>query len=531
MTFHGHSQIAGQLVVGTDATFTVTSPLDSTVLPGVFHEASAAEVDAALTAAQDAFAITRESEGETRARLLETIAAEIMSLGESLLERARLETGLTMVRLESERARTIGQLELFAAAARANDWLEAVIEPGDPQRTPMPKPDLRRMMVPIGPVVVFGSSNFPFAYSVAGGDTASALATGNPVIVKAHEAHPGTSELVAGAIARALEKCALPAGMFSMLQGFGRNIGPLLAKHPLTRAIGFTGSQVAGRALFDAAAARPDPIPVFAEMSSLNPIVVLPGALAEHNAAIANTIANSITTGAGQFCTKPGVLLVQEDPSLARFRDALAEKLSHAEPLTMLHRGIAQNFIKGCEHMQRQHATREIARASKPADATATQGAPLLLETRAGDFIANPALRHEVFGPFSLMVIAKDAEEIAATLQALDGQLTASLFASDEEMTTLPKLIELMRHKAGRLIFNGVPTGLEVNRATHHGGPWPATSDARFTSMGNAAIARFVRPVVYQNCPDCALPPALQNENPLKIPRMIDGHLTQAPIE
>lgn len=523
MPLHGYSLIAGRHATGGEPRFRAISPLDRQPLPGEFATATETEVDEALRAAKEAFVSFRETDGETRATFLETIATEILALGDALLDRARRETGLTRERLESERARTVGHLRMFAQIALENAWLDARIETAQPDRKPFPKPDLRRVMQPIGPVVVFGASNFPLAYSVAGGDTASALATGNPVVVKAHEAHPGTSELVGEAIVAAARKTGLPAGVFSLLQGDGRTLGPWLAKHPATRAIGFTGSLVAGRALFDAASSRPDPIPVFAEMGSLNPVIVLPGALGSRAQEIAATLANSATSGGGQFCTKPGVILAQETDALPAFRRSLERAFASAVPATLLHAGIAANFDRAGNQLGANPALRTLATATKPADPNATEAGAWLAETTGEAFLAHPELRHEVFGPFALLVTIRSPEEIEAILNTIGGQITASVFGDESELASSAKLIRRLGESAGRVIINGVPTGVEVGPATQHGGPWPASTDVRFTSVGTAALERFVRPVAYQNCPQALLPPALRDDNPLGISRLVDG--------
>jgi len=530
MNLHGQSFIAGQRLVGTGSPFHVISPLDRAVLQGDFTTAGEAQVNSALLAAagvQTEFAAT---DGQTRATFLNAIADEILALGDTLIERAHLESGLPKPRLEGERGRTVGQLRLFAQLAAASSWVEARIDPADPARQPLPKPDLRRLMQPIGPVVVFGASNFPLAFSVAGGDTASALATGNPVVVKAHEAHPGTSELVAEAIVAAVKKVGLPAGVFSMVQGSGRVLGPWLAKHPATKAIAFTGSEIAGRALFDLAASRPDPIPVFAEMGSLNPVVILPGALTSRGAAIGTALAQSITLGAGQFCTKPGLFFTVESEGLTAFREALAATIAGLIPSTMLHPGIADHYNSKCSSIKAHAGIKLLATTTTEADPNATQGQPLVLEITAAQFISDDTFHHEVFGPFALLVVAKDATERDAAIAKLGGQLTATVYGDDAELATAQGLVATLGELAGRVIFNGVPTGVEVFHAMQHGGPYPASTDSRFTSVGTAALFRFVRPVSYQNAPQCLLPAALQDTNPLGITRLVNGQPSSAPL-
>lgn len=525
---HGFSLIAGSPSTGSAGTFQAVSPIDLATLPGEFQTATAAGINLAMNAAHLAFASFRNSDGETRATLLERIADEIEALGDALIERARLESGLPDARLLGERGRTCGQLRMFAAQARSHAWQDARIETALPDRQPIPKPDLRRHLAPIGPVVVFGASNFPLAFSVAGGDTASALATGNPVVVKAHEAHPGTSELVAGAIVKALAALHLPAGIFSLLQGSGRAIGIPLVRHPHARAVGFTGSLAAGRALFDAAASRPDPIPVFAEMGSLNPIVLLPSALDAKAEETARSIAGSITQGVGQFCTKPGLILIADCPAAATFRASLAAAIEATAPGTMLHQGISQSFQRGCAAMSEHPAVTVLARAAAPAEGC--QGAALVVEAAAADVLTDHSLREELFGPFALLVAVGDADEAATVLATTGGQLTASVFA-DPADPALPSLLDSLAQSAGRVIVNGVPTGVEVCASMQHGGPWPASTDSRFTAVGSAALLRFVRPVSYQNLPDPLLPPTLQNANPLGIPRLVNGTTTLDPVK
>ncbi|MEI6655729.1 MAG: aldehyde dehydrogenase (NADP(+)) [Verrucomicrobiota bacterium] len=525
-SFHGHSLIDGGRSRGSATSFQALSPMGLQPLPGEFFLATDAEVDAALAAARRDFAACRNCPGAARADLLETIANNLLALGDVLVERIHLECGLSEARIHSERARTVNQLRIFAAMARDHTWLDSRIETALPDRQPGPKPDLRRLLVPIGPVVVFGSSNFPLAYSVVGGDTASALATGNPVIVKAHAAHPGTSELVAEAVLAALRSLGLSAGFFAMLHGCGETIGISLVKHPDTRAVGFTGSFAGGRALFDAAASRPDPIPVFAEMSGLNPIVLLPGAVRVRPTEIATIIAQSITQGVGQFCTKPGLILLSEGPGADAFRNALASAITAVAPAPMLHAGIAGSYQDGCRHASSHPALRVLARAAATSDAC--EGAALVVATDAAGLLADASLRHEVFGPFSMVVSITAPEQIDAVLHSLGGQLTASVFAEPDELA--PELLDSLVQIAGRVIVNGVPTGVEVCTASNHGGPWPATTDSRFTAVGPTAYLRFVRPVAYQNTPDHLLPPVLQNANPLGIPRLLNGVLSSAAV-
>lgn len=526
-SLHGQSLIAGQRSPGSGSIFKVNSPIDSATLPGDFHTAGEQDVDAAMQAARAAAAAFRATDGETRARLLEAIADGLIGLGDTLIERARLESGLPDARLNGERGRTVGQLRMFAQAARDASWLSPCIETAIPNRQPIPKVDLRRMLVPIGPVVVFGASNFPLAFSVAGGDTASALATGNPVVVKAHEAHPGTSELVGEVIAKAIADVGLPAGIFSLIQGSGKVLGAPLAKHPATRAIGFTGSLTAGRALFDAAASRPDPIPVFAEMGSLNPIVVLESCLVDAAAATAELIGQSVTQGVGQFCTKPGVVLIPAGEASDAFREKLAATIAAAAPGTMLHAGISESFTKACASLGENPALRTLARATN--EPSGCQGAAWIVETTAAEFLADASLQHEVFGPFAMLVSYTAESEIEPVLRATGGQLTCSVFGTAGQIQA-SGLLDVFQEIAGRVIVNGVPTGVEVCAAMQHGGPWPASSDSRFTAVGSAALLRFVRPVAFQNLPDALLPAALQDANPMNLTRLVNGQSTTATI-
>ncbi len=527
MNFHGQNFLGDRLSPGTGETFTVTSPLDQSTLPGAFHIASPAEIDAAYSLATEAFARFRQTSGAERAVFLERVADEITALGDDLLERAHRETGLPLPRLTGERARTTNQLKLFAQVAREGSWVDARIDPAQPARQPLPRADLRRLLVPLGPVAVFGASNFPFAYSVAGGDTASALATGNPVVVKAHERHPGTSELVATAIGRAIAASGLPAGVFSMVHGAAPAVSLAVVRHPAARAVGFTGSRVAGRALFDAAAARPEPIPVFAEMSSLNPIFLLPGALRDRGPAIAEGLKNSVTLGAGQFCTKPGLVFAVESPDFAAFREAFAAGLPALPPSTMLHGGIRSAYERGVSHLETHSSVRTLARSDVAVDPTKNHGRAVAFQTDAAAFLADPSLAGEVFGPCTLFVVARSPAELLVLARDLEGQLTATVHGTADELAGAGELLATLEQKAGRLILNGFPTGVEVCPAMNHGGPYPASTDARFTSVGTAALQRFVRPVCYQDFPAALLPLALRDENPLGLWRLVDGQLTR----
>ncbi|MBI5381944.1 MAG: aldehyde dehydrogenase (NADP(+)) [Opitutae bacterium] len=527
MHLHGYSLLAGHRGALGGATFRASNPATGETLAPDFHEALPAEADEAVNAAAVAFAQFRIVAPEIRARLLETIAAEIEALGEPLLQRCHEETALPLARLRGERARTCGQLRLFAQVVREGSWVDARIDPALPDRQPLPRPDVRRMLQPLGPVVVFGSSNFPLAFSVAGGDTASALAAGCTVVVKAHRSHPGTAELVGGAINRAIAACGLPAGIFSLIHGGGATIGLALVRHPATTAVGFTGSHAAGRALCAAAAARPHPIPVFAEMSSLNPVFLMPGALRERGPAIAQGLVVSFTLGVGQFCTKPGLVFACRSPETEAFLAALAAAVRAAPCAPMLSAGIHAAFLENRASVSALPGVTELAAASTPAAMPPTLGCPSIAVATAKNFLRTPALATEAFGPFTVVVLADSFDEFSACAHTLAGQLTATVHGDAGELAAAQPLLELLAQKAGRLVLNAYPTGVEVCPAMHHGGPYPATTDARFTSVGTAALLRFARPVCYQGFPAALLPPALRDENPLGLWRLVNGSLSR----
>lgn len=530
MTLHGKSIIAGSPGETGGKTFHAVNPATNQRLEPTFHEASDGEVNRALEAAASAFAIYRERAGTERATLLEAIATQIESLGDELMQRANAETGLPLARITGERARTCGQLRLFAQLVRDGSWVDARVDPALPDRQPLPRPDVRRMLIPLGPVVVFGSSNFPLAFSVAGGDTASALAAGCTVVVKAHRAHPGTSELVANAINRAVAGCQLPPGVFSLIHGGGATAGIAMVKHPATAAVGFTGSHTAGRALFDAAASRPHPIPVFAEMSSINPVFLLPGALRERSAAIAQGLLGSFTLGVGQFCTKPGLIFAERGPDTDAFLAKLAEAVRPAPCGTMLTSGIRDAFVENRGKITAIKGVQSLAAGNGKADSSRTETEASVATTTAQNFLSHAALATEAFGPFTLVVLAENAGELTACARALDGQLTATLHGTTAELAAARPLISVLEQKAGRVLVNGFPTGVEVCHAMNHGGPYPATTDARFTSVGTAAIDRFARPICYQSFADELLPAALQNANPLGLLRLVNGKPTRDPL-
>ena len=480
--------------------------------------------DVALREADAAFVVFRAAPAETRARLLEEIAEGILGLGDDLLATADRETGLGLPRLQGERARTVGQLRRFAAVAREGSWVDARIDTRDAARTP-PKPDLRRLLVPVGPVIVFAASNFPFAFSVAGGDTASALAAGCPVILRAHPAHPATSELVGAAVDAAVARLGLPARVFTLITGSGHDIGLALVRHPLTQAVAFTGSLRGGRALFDAAAARPAPVPVYAEMGSTNPVFILPGALAERGAALGATLADSATLGTGQFCTKPGLIFAVDGSGFAEFAAALATRVGGKAPARMLYAELAARFREGAAEVARAPGVERLAEAG--GDAGDDSGRPVAWQVSVDDWLGTPALHDEVFGPSTILVRARSVDELARAAAALEGQLTASVHAMPAELAGAAPLLAILERKVGRLVFGGVPTGVEVSAAMNHGGPYPASTDARTTSVGTAAIHRFARPLCWQDADAAVLPPELADRNARGIWRLVDDRLTR----
>jgi NADP-dependent aldehyde dehydrogenase len=526
MELRGRNICAGGYKESGGSRFKAFAPASGQLLEPDFEEADAGLINQALVQAEEAFEPYRKLKAEVRAQFLDRIAVEIEDLGDRLIERAQLETALPKERLAGERGRTINQLKMFAQLIREGSWVEARIDRAIPDRQPLPKPDVRRMLIPLGPVAVFGASNFPLAFSVAGGDTASALAAGCPVVVKAHPAHPGTSEMVAGAVIKAACETGMPAGVFSMLHGIGHEVGIGIVRHPLTRAVGFTGSLRGGRALFDAAAGRPDPIPVYAEMGSINPFFILPGALKERAESIAEGLKNSVTLGSGQFCTCPGLAVGVAGDNFDRFKKILGEMISEAPAATMLYPGILQAYNEGITRLSTIDGL-DITKSNQPADSSRTQCSPAMLSTSAEIFIQHPGLSEEVFGPSTVLVSCKSIEEMERIARGLQGHLTATIHGTEEDLKEQHSLISILEDKVGRLVFNGYPTGVEVCPSMHHGGPYPATTDSRSTSVGTAAIQRFARPVCYQGFPGSALPDELQNVNHRGIWRLVDNHLTK----
>ena len=516
----GHFLI-GAHAVTTNETFRATDPSTNLAVEPPFAVSAPEHVAAACRLAAEAFDAFRETDPETRAAFLEAIADRIDALGDALVERAMLESGLPRARLTGERGRTSGQLRLFARVLRDGRWADVVIDPALPDRQPLPRPDLRQRRIALGPVAVFGASNFPLAFSVAGGDTASALAAGCPVVVKGHPAHPGTSAMVAGAIRDAVAACGLPEGVFSLLQGPSNELGGALVADPRIKAVGFTGSRAGGLALVAIANRRHEPIPVYAEMSSVNPVILFPVALAARAEALGTAYIGSLTMGSGQFCTNPGIVVALAGDDLDRFTAVATAALGTAEPQVMLTGGIHAAFDTGVARAGNHAAVETLARGAEPAGCNRGRGA--LFATDAAAFIADPALAEEIFGAASLIVRCADFAEVARVLEAMEGQLTATLQIDPADHDLARPLLPILERKVGRILANGWPTGVEVAYAMVHGGPFPATSDARSTSVGAAAIERFLRPVCYQDLPDGLLPVMLRDDNALGLPRRIDG--------
>ncbi len=526
---HGKNLIGSQLSSEGSETFQAHDPSQGKAIDPPFFMATEDEVERSIRQSSKAAAAYRRVSAEQRANFLDRVADEILELGDSLIERAHAETALPTARLTGERGRTVGQIRMFAQIAREGSWVEASVDRAIPDREPVPKPDLRRMLIPLGPVAVFGASNFPLAFSAAGGDTASALAAGCPVIVKAHRAHPGTSELIGQAVLRAAEATDMPDGVFSLLHGTGRTVGLALVRHASIQALGFTGSTSGGRALFDESAKRPHPIPVYAEMGSINPVFVLPGALEERGGEIATGLQQSVTLGVGQFCTNPGLVLGLEGESLGTFLTKLGEEISLAPLGTMLHPGILESFDRGVDRFRAVDGVEEVGRASGDPDPGKTQVAAVALGTSGEVFVGRDELSDEIFGPATLVVRCENRDRLMEIARRLDGHLTATIHGTDEDLAAFSDLIAILETKVGRLLVNGFPTGVEVCASMQHGGPYPATTDSRSTSVGGAAITRFARPIAYQNFPQSALPPELRDENPREIWRKVDGEMTREP--
>jgi len=530
MKLSGRSLIGFESGTATHEVFYATNPKSGERLEPGFFAASPDEVDRAMSLSHQAFATYDRVSARGRGAFLRTIAANIESIAEELVERAEEETALPKPRLQGETARTCGQLRMFAQVAEEGSWVQARIDRADPNRKPAPKPDIRSMLRPLGPVVVFGASNFPLAFSVAGGDTASALAAGNPVIFKGHPAHPGTSELVSQAVQQAVRQCNFPEGVFSLLFDSGNRVGAALIKHPVVKAAGFTGSRTAGRILMDLAAARPEPIPFLAEMSSTNPVFILPGALRERADSIAAGLYSSFTLGAGQFCTKPGLVFLPALAEASDFIKRLQLCIDASAPFHLLTSGIRSAYGAAISARKSKTNVGLVAEKQPTGIVDEFSVGGVLFETDARSFLADENLAAEIFGPATLLVRHSNREELLEAARNLDGHLTATIHGTKQDLEEFTDLIAILERKVGRLVFNGFPTGVEVSHAMVHGGPYPATSDGVSTSVGSQAIFRFCRPVCYQGFPQAALPDALKDANPLHLWRMIDGEMTREPI-
>lgn len=524
----GKNYIGNKQSASGDKTYRTFNPQLNVENTPVFTEATPEEIDEAVTLASDAFKTFRNTSGEKKATFLNAIADEILALDDVLIQSYCSETGLPEGRAKGERGRTVGQLRSFADLVKEGSWVEAAIDTAQPERQPMPRSDIRKMLVPLGPVVVFGASNFPLAYSTAGGDTAAAFAAGCPVLVKSHPMHAGTGELVASAIREAAEKTGMPNGVFSNLNSSGIEVGQQLVKHPGVKAVGFTGSIRGGRALYDIATQREEPIPVFAEMGSVNPVIILPEALKNRQKDLAKTYAGSITLGTGQFCTNPGLLLAIKGENLSNFIHNLSNEILKIEPTVMLH----PNIISAYEsNKQKAISQSEITVTANYESAVKTNYAKQTVATVSGKtFLENPTLHQEVFGPYSIVVQCENAEELETIISKLEGQLTGTLIADAGEASKYSKVIAALQNRVGRVIFNGVPTGVEVCPSMVHGGPYPSSTDSRFTAVGIHAIKRWVRPFSYQDWPNTLLPNELKNENPLQISRLINNKQTKSAI-
>ena len=509
--------------------FRATNPATGQQIEPQFYSATTDEINQAAQLAERAFADWSRASGKTKGVLLRKIAENIEALKDELVARVSEETALPVPRIKSELFRTSSQLRLFAQVVEEGSWLAARIDQADPARTPLPKPDVRSFWRAIGPVAVFCASNFPLAFSVAGGDTASALAAGNPVVVKAHGAHPGTAEMVGLAIRDAARECNAPEGVFSLLFDAGVDVGISLVKHPAIKAVGFTGSLQGGRALMDAAASRPEPIPVYAEMGSINPVFILPGAMRERSVEIAKGMHASVTLGAGQFCTKPGVVVTPADSS-DNFASTLRELMFAGGDFTLLTSRIRDAYLSDAKARAHHEG---ISNFSQPDAALSDPGlrvAPALFETTASAFTREPKLHAEIFGPATMLVTHSSREELLQLARSLEGHLTATIHGTEQDLRDYADLVAILETKVGRLVFNGYPTGVEVCHAMVHGGPYPATSDGRSTSVGTQAIYRFARLVCFQNFPNASLADELKNENPLGIWRLVDGNQTREPL-
>ena len=522
---HGNNFIGNERSSAGTLTFKAFNPGKNEELPELFYSATTTEFEKAVLKAKNAYNTYKNISGKEKAGFLRKIADNIEASGSSLIQRVMLETGLTEARLTGERNRTTNQLRLFAGLLEEGSWCEAAIDSALPDRKPAPRPDIRKVLRPIGPVVVFAASNFPLAFSTAGGDTASALAAGCPVIVKAHRYHPGTSEIVATAIIEAAAATGMPDGVFSMLHTIEHSVSQSFVTHPFIKAVGFTGSFTAGKLLYDIAQKRDEPIPVFAEMGSVNPVILLPGKVAQNAKELGEQLASSVTLGAGQFCTNPGIIITMSGAQTNEFKDALSTKIKSLVPETMLNPGIKKAYFDRTNETITEKGARLLAQSDM--EEKSVEGRPIIAVVDADKFIANPKLAEEIFGPFSLIIECANPVEMSDVIRSLKGQLTATIMCTDKDVSDFRELIEMIQELAGRILFNGVPTGVEVCHAMQHGGPFPASTDSRFTSVGTGAIKRFVRPVAFQDAPDSYLPDELKNKNPLGIWRLMNGEFSK----
>ncbi|WP_248794902.1 aldehyde dehydrogenase (NADP(+)) [Pseudomonas sp. MWU13-2105] len=523
--FFGHNYIGGQRSAAGSVRLQSIDASSGERLPHDFYQATEQEVDAAAKAAAQAYPVYRALSAQRRAQFLEAVADELDALGDEFIALVCRETALPAARIQGERGRTSGQMRLFANVLRRGDFYGARIDRALPERQPLPRPDLRQYRIGLGPVAVFGASNFPLAFSTAGGDTAAALAAGCPVVFKAHSGHMATAEQVADAIMRAAEITGMPAGVFNMI--FGAGVGEALVKHPAIQAVGFTGSLKGGRALCDMAAARPQPIPVFAEMSSINPVIVLPGALHARAENVARDLTASVVQGCGQFCTNPGLVIGIRSPQFSAFIQQVARLIGDQPAQTMLNAGTLSSYGKGLQRLLAHPGIEHLAGTAQ----VGNQAQPQLFKADASLLIkGDEVLQEEVFGPTSIFVEVADQAQLGTALNGLHGQLTATIIGEPEDLQQFSELTALLEQKVGRILLNGYPTGVEVCDAMVHGGPYPATSDARGTSVGTLAIDRFLRPLCFQNYPDSLLPDALKNANPLRIQRLVDGQPCRDPL-
>jgi len=501
------------------------NPANGAKLEPEFYSATTMDIEKAGALAIKAASVLAKTSGHTRARLLVAIAEGMTAAGPAIIERANLETGLPVPRLQSELTRTTNQLKLFAELLEEGSWVNARIDEADENRKPLRRSDIRSMSRPLGPVAVFGASNFPLAFSVAGGDFASAVAAGNPVIVKAHPAHPGTSWIVGRIVQQAVQQCELPEGVFALLLDAGIEIGAALVQHPAVKAVGFTGSVTGGLALMKLATSRPEPIPCFAEMGSTNPVFILPGAMEQRAPELAKALQASFTGSSGQVCTKPGMVFLPNTRSV-QFVQTFSEGVNSLGHQGMLTFGIAQKYDKAIQQRLAEGLAKKVAGDQTIAE-TCAAGSPIVFSVPFSDFLSHPELEEEVFGPTTLLIHYGAESDLLTAAKQLHGHLTATIHGTAEDLVKFTGLIQILETKAGRIVFNGFPTGVEVNHAIVHGGPFPASSDSRTTSVGTMAIQRFVRPVCYQDFPDAALPQELQRANPLGIVRFVNGKFTR----